>query len=48
MGNGLDEMEAMLKEAQSLTLDLNPEPPKPAEQEKEVLQEKGKVKRIPM
>ncbi len=42
MGNGLDEMEAMLKEAQSLTLDLNPEPPKPAEQEKEVLQEKRK------
>ena len=42
MGNGLDEMEAMLKEAQSLTLDLNPEPPKPAEQENEVLQEKRK------
>lgn len=29
MGNGLDEMEAMLKEAQTLTLNLEPEEPKP-------------------
>lgn len=32
MGNGLDEMEAMLREAQSLSLNLEPEPPKPQPQ----------------
>lgn len=43
MGSGLDEMEAMLKEAQSLTLDLNPEPPQSEEQKKEILEDKGKA-----